>query len=220
MRFSIRVSAAAALVALVALAQTASAATPVSLPIGTPTIGNLGLQLPWVVTGGATVSGPTTAKLTGTVDSNGLATNSYFEYGEGDVLDMTTPQDSVGAGLDAAKVATDVVGLQPSTNYSYRIVAENASGTSTGTTDTLTTRSASSSQAPSKAKARARCRVPRLRARPVKAAKRAIRRGHCKVGKIKKGAIEARQTRTRRLSIAQGGTKRAKGAKVRMTVRR
>lgn len=56
MRFSIRVSAVAALVALVALAQTASAETPVGGSIGTPTLGNLGLQLPWAVTGGTTVT--------------------------------------------------------------------------------------------------------------------------------------------------------------------
>ncbi len=46
MRFSIRISAIAALVTLVALAQTASAQSPVGGSIGTPTLGNLGLQLP------------------------------------------------------------------------------------------------------------------------------------------------------------------------------
>jgi phosphodiesterase/alkaline phosphatase D-like protein len=222
MRFSIRLSAVAALVALVALAQTASAESPVSLPIGTPSVGDLGLQLPGAVTGDATVAGPSTATLTGTVDPNGQATNVQFEYGADESLNLTTPQEAVGTvgtGLDAAKVVTDILGLQPGTSYSYRVVAENSAGTSAGATHTLTTPTASASGV----KARSRktvCRVPRLRGKTVKAAKRAIRRRHCRLGTVKrKRAKSVRRGRVVSQS-PKPGTRRAKGAKVKLTVRR
>lgn len=159
--------------------------------------------------------------MTGTVDANGLTTNSYFEYGEDEALDLKTPQDSVGTGLDAAKVVTDILGLQPATSYSYRIVAENAAGTSTGATHTLTTPTASSSGTPSKGRARkAGCRVPRVRGKTVKAAKRAIRRSRCKVGKIKRNRSKSVRRGRVVSQSPKAGTRRPKGAKVKMTVRR
>jgi hypothetical protein len=231
MRFSIRVSAVVALVAMVALAQTAGAETQVGVPIGSTPVGNLGLQLPGAVTGDATVTDPSTARLTGTVDPNGQATSAYFEYGAGNVLDLTTPLNNVGTGTDPATVVTDILALEPGTSYSYRIVADNAGGTSTGLTQTFTTPTASASGqasggAPSSAsavKARSRktvCRVPRLRGKTVKSAKRAIRRGHCRVGTVKKH--RAKSVRRGRVvsQSPKAGTKRPKGAKVKLTVRR
>ena len=223
MRISIRASAAVALIALVAFAQTANAES-VSTSIGTPTAEPLGLQLPGAVTGGATVTSPTTATLTGTVDPNGQTTSAYFEYGTGNVLNLTSPLTSVGNGVDPANVATDAVGLQPGTTYSYRIAGDTVGATTTGSTQTFTTPAASGSGTPASAvKARSRktvCRVPRLRGKTVKAAKRAIRRAHCKLGKVKRQKAKSVKRGRVVSSSPKAGTKRAKGSKVKLTVRR
>lgn len=220
MRFSIRVSAVATLVALVALAQAANADSLVGVPIGTTPVGNVGLQSPGAVTGDVALTDPSSAQLTATVDPNGQDTSAYFEYGAGDALDVATPPQDVGSGLDPATVVAEILGLQPGTSYSYRIVSENPGATSTGATQTFTTPTASASSAPSKARAKTVCRVPRLRGKTVKAAKRAIRRNHCKVGKVKKHRAK---TVKRGRVVSQSpkpGKKRPKGAKVKMTVRR
>jgi Ca2+-binding RTX toxin-like protein len=136
MRFSIKPIALAVLIASMLVAQIARAD---GVTLATPPPADLGLQLPGVTTGDASVVGPTSATLNGTVDPNSLATSFHFEYGENNVLDMRTPSVSVGAGLDPTKVGADLLGLQPGTSYSYRVVAESAAGSSTGPTQTFTT---------------------------------------------------------------------------------
>jgi Tol biopolymer transport system component len=64
------------------------------------------------------------------------------------------------------------------------------------------------------------CRVPRLRNKPLRAAKRAIRRANCRVGKINRG----RSSTIRRGRVIsqrpRAGTRRPSGARVRLTVSR
>jgi Ca2+-binding RTX toxin-like protein len=102
-------------------------------PVATTEAGaNLNLQPPTVQTGDVVVLGPSTARLTGTVDTNNLDTSVFFEYGAGEVLSLRTPTVNVAAGLNPTQVVADLVDLKPGTGYSYRLVAESAAGQSTG----------------------------------------------------------------------------------------
>jgi hypothetical protein len=92
---------------------------------------DVNLQAPTVERADVVVLGPSTARLTGTVDPNDLATSVFFEYGSGEVLDLRTPALSLAAGVDPTKVAADLVNLEPGTGYRYRLVAENEAGRST-----------------------------------------------------------------------------------------
>jgi hypothetical protein len=121
---------------LIAVALCAAAA-----PAGTAAVIDpaLSLELPGVTTGSASVVGPSTATLTGSVDPNGLPTSFHFEYGTNGVLNLKTPSVSLAAGLDPTKAAADLTDLQPGTSYSYRLVAESAAGTTTGAGGSFTT---------------------------------------------------------------------------------
>jgi hypothetical protein len=74
----------------------------------------------------------TTVTLNGTVNPNGLATKTYFEYGTTLAYGSKTAEVSVGSGSSALETAKAVTGLTPNTTYHYRVVATNADGTSTG----------------------------------------------------------------------------------------
>jgi WD40 repeat protein len=94
---------------------------------------------PAVLTQGPTSIGDTTATLAGQVDPEGQATAFAFEYGTTPGFGaITTPVelDSAGSGESVSAVAA---GLTPNTTYYYRLVATNASGTSTGSVISLTT---------------------------------------------------------------------------------
>ena len=73
-----------------------------------------------------------TVTLNGTVNPNSLATKTYFEYGPTTSYGSKTAEVSVGSGGSAIETAQGVTGLTPNTTYHYRIVATNASGTSSG----------------------------------------------------------------------------------------
>src|SRR5439155_21908427 len=100
---------------------------------------NVDVTVPAIVVNDVTVAGPSSAQVGATVDPNGLPTTVHFEYGANNVLNMRTPSVSIGAGVDPTKVAADLLDLQPGTSYSYRVVAESASGTTTGPSQTFTT---------------------------------------------------------------------------------
>jgi Ca2+-binding RTX toxin-like protein len=123
-----------ALAALVGTAQIASAETQAL---------DLGVQLPAVTVDDLNVVGPSEATVTATVDPNGLATTVFVEYGVDGVLNLTSPKVTVDASLDPTKVVAQLLGLEPGTTYSYRVVVESAAGTATSPTTTLTTPSSS-----------------------------------------------------------------------------
>lgn len=129
--------AAATLAALVALSLSL-VATAQSDTLPTLPVVNLDLQVPAIQVGDVTVVGPSEATANATIDTNGLATNVFVEYGTNGVLNMRTPTISLAAGLDLADIVVQLLGLDPGSIIDYRIVAENSAGTTT-TPGTITT---------------------------------------------------------------------------------
>jgi hypothetical protein len=93
-----------------------------------------------VTTGAAANVTFQSARVGGSVDPNKTATNYYFQYGTTPALGIETAPTPVGAGDKAVRVSVDLGGLAPTTRYHYRIVAQNASGTTIGKQRTFTTR--------------------------------------------------------------------------------
>jgi hypothetical protein len=93
-----------------------------------------------VTTGGAANVTFQSARVGGAVDPNKTATNYYFQYGTTPALGTETAMTPAGAGDKAVHVSVDLGGLAPTTRYHYRIVAQNASGTTLGARRTFTTR--------------------------------------------------------------------------------
>jgi Ca2+-binding RTX toxin-like protein len=96
-------------------------------------------QLPGIQAGDVSVLGPTEATAQATIDTNGLATNVFVEYGTDGVLNQRTPVVTLQSGLDTANVLVQMLGLDPGNLISYRIVAENSAGKTVTPTATLTT---------------------------------------------------------------------------------
>ncbi len=76
----------------------------------------------------------TTATVRATVNPSDAQTTYWFEYSTdsllGSVLLKTTAQKTIGAGANTTEVTANLSSLKPATNYYYRVVAQNASGTS------------------------------------------------------------------------------------------
>jgi len=113
------------LITALALAGTATAATPPAKPT--------------VSTGTATAVTQTSAKLRGTVNPQGSLTTYYFQYGKTTAYGAQTGPASAGAGTKGVAVNADVVGLTPNTTYHFRVVATNVAGATVGTDKTFTT---------------------------------------------------------------------------------
>jgi hypothetical protein len=75
------------------------------------------------------------ALLKGTVNPQGEATSYWFEYGTASNFAgaIRTPASSAGSGSSAEAARAAISGLAPDTTYHYRLIARNASGTTTGT---------------------------------------------------------------------------------------
>ncbi|MET0306588.1 MAG: fibronectin type III domain-containing protein [Solirubrobacterales bacterium] len=72
------------------------------------------------------------ATLNGDVNPNSLETKAYFEYGPTAAYGSKTAEVNVGSGAGAVEVSKAISSLTPNTEYHYRVVATNASGTSKG----------------------------------------------------------------------------------------
>ena len=94
---------------------------------------------PSVTTDDASSIAPTSARLNGTVTSNGLATSWYFQYGTGTNYGSKTSTHSVGSGATGQTVSVAVSGLKRATVYHFRIVASNSGGTTIGGDRTFST---------------------------------------------------------------------------------
>ena len=82
----------------------------------------------------------TSATLNGTVNPNGtLVLSCKFEYGLDTNYGTTVPCNDPGFGTEPVAVSAEVKGLQPDTNYHYRIVATNETGTTTSGDQEFTT---------------------------------------------------------------------------------
>jgi hypothetical protein len=101
---------------------------------------SLGDTMPLLVTNSATSPTETGATLNGTVDPNGTATETYFEYGATTSYGSTTPAVSVGSGTSSLEAAKAISGLEAGHTYHFRIVASNATGTSRGEDQAFTTK--------------------------------------------------------------------------------
>jgi hypothetical protein len=81
----------------------------------------------------------TSARLAGGVNAKGQATTYYFQYGTTAAYGSQTPTAGVGAGTKRVNVLAPIDQLKPGVTYHFRVVATNASGTSTGNDGTFTT---------------------------------------------------------------------------------
>ncbi|MBI3193941.1 MAG: hypothetical protein HYZ34_05645 [Ignavibacteriae bacterium] len=74
------------------------------------------------------------AMLNGTVNSNGLSTNTWFEYGTSSTLStyINTSSQNVGSGSNIINFNQSVSSLISNTTYYFRIVASNSDGTKRG----------------------------------------------------------------------------------------
>ena len=94
---------------------------------------------PTVATQAASSVKDSSATLHGTVNPNGQATTSYFEYGTSTSYGIKTPVKSLGSGTSTTNVSASISGLTPGTVYHVRLVASNAIGTNSGGDQTFTT---------------------------------------------------------------------------------
>lgn len=99
---------------------------------------------PTVATGAAQSVTATSATLTGDVNPEGQPTTYHFEYGLNNKYGSVTPSTSAGSGTTNAAVSATIGSLTPGTTYHYRLVATNASGTTTGSDKTFKTSTPSS----------------------------------------------------------------------------
>ncbi|MCX6307218.1 MAG: fibronectin type III domain-containing protein [Bacteroidetes bacterium] len=75
---------------------------------------------------------PASARLNGSVNPNGAATNYHFEWGTSISYGNTTGTVSAGSGTSAVSVLSTITGLTPGTTYHFRVAGTNIAGTSYG----------------------------------------------------------------------------------------
>jgi phosphodiesterase/alkaline phosphatase D-like protein len=102
-----------------------------------------GTAPPTATTQAVTNLGPTSATLNGTVNANNGTTTVTFEYGEttGYGRTLTADQSPLTGSTDTA-VSVTPTDLTPNTTYHYRVVGQNAAGTTNGADMTFTTNAA------------------------------------------------------------------------------
>jgi hypothetical protein len=81
----------------------------------------------------------TRAVLGGRVDPNRSQTTYRFDYGTDISYGNSTPVDSAGSGARSVPVSKEITGLQPNTEYHFRLVASNAAGDTASADHTFTT---------------------------------------------------------------------------------
>lgn len=94
---------------------------------------------PTVLTKPASSVRDTTATLNGSVNPLGQSTNAYFEYGTSTSYGAKSSVKSLGSGKSSTNVAVGITGLTPGATYHFRIVAQNATGSTSGGDQTFTT---------------------------------------------------------------------------------
>ena len=96
---------------------------------------------PTVTTAAATLVTASSVQLNGNVNPNGLATDSWFEWGTvANLASYTpTPAQSTGSGKANVPVNASLSSLSAGTTYYFRVAALNSAGTSQGTILTFTT---------------------------------------------------------------------------------
>jgi hypothetical protein len=82
----------------------------------------------------------TSARLVGTIDPRNSATGYVFQYGATPALGSSTPPLDIGGGTTPITVSQVVEGLAKDTDYYFRLVATNLTGTTTSASKTFHTR--------------------------------------------------------------------------------
>ena len=95
---------------------------------------DVGVKEPTVTTLSATSVTSSEAILNGSVNTNGLRTNIWFEYGTFSTLNnhIGTFVQIIESGISPIEIQQTISGLEPSTQYYYRISAANSEGTVRG----------------------------------------------------------------------------------------
>ena len=81
----------------------------------------------------------TTARLNGTIDTKGLSSSFYFQFGQTAAYGRQTGTGHASASDQGMAVYSDLSGLSPASVYHYRLVLNTASGTSFGADQVLYT---------------------------------------------------------------------------------
>ena len=97
--------------------------------------------VPAVSTGGASGVTETAATLEGSIVTDKISTNYFFEYGETEGYGKSTPEQTLGTVNGAVTAA--ISALVPGRTYHFRLVANNEFGTTYGSDVTFTTSSSS-----------------------------------------------------------------------------
>jgi len=97
------------------------------------------LSLPTVTTGSASHLSTAGAKVSATVNPNGVTTTYHIDYGLTTGYDASTPETPVGSGSTALAESATLTGLNEATLYHYRVVATTASGSAVGQDRTFKT---------------------------------------------------------------------------------
>jgi hypothetical protein len=120
--------------AAIATALAAQAAAALALATGA-----LALSAPAVTTGSAHSVSFSSALITGSVNPNGSEAFYYVQYGQTKAYGAQTAPARAGSGTQKVSVSIALAGLQPLTQYHYRLVAVNAAGASPGSDATFLT---------------------------------------------------------------------------------
>ncbi len=94
---------------------------------------------PTVSTGVASTIRNTSAVLNGRVNPNAGSTHYWFVWGPTTAYGATSAHHSAGSGTSSVSVHVGIGSLLPGTRYHYRLIAQNASGTTMGADRTFKT---------------------------------------------------------------------------------
>ncbi|HXB65114.1 MAG TPA: fibronectin type III domain-containing protein [Solirubrobacteraceae bacterium] len=95
--------------------------------------------LPTATTTGAWGETATSAKVSGTVNPQGVATTYHIDYGLTSGYEAATSEKSAGSGTSPISVSATLTGLKPGTTYHYRVVATTSTGNAIGVDKTFKT---------------------------------------------------------------------------------
>ena len=92
-----------------------------------------------VMTKAASEVNATGASLHGTINPNGIAAETYFEYGPTSAYGSKTAVKGAGSGLTPVEQTAAISGLEPGSEYHFRIVGTNSGGSTYGKDATFRT---------------------------------------------------------------------------------